>query len=59
MFVSHIAHTRNTLSIVTLNPLSRHSLYICSLRDVQPKGCDVTALKDVRRRHTRERVPNA
>ena len=27
-------------------------------RDVQPKGCDVTVLNYVRRRHTRERVPN-
>ena len=27
-------------------------------RDVQPKGCDVTVLNYVRRRHTGERVPN-
>ena len=27
-------------------------------RDVQLKGCDVTVLNYVRRRHTRERVPN-
>ena len=27
-------------------------------RDVQPKGCDVTVLNYVRRRHTREPVPN-
>ena len=27
-------------------------------RDVQPKGCDVTVLKYVRRRHMREFVPN-
>ena len=31
MSVSHLAHTRNTQSIVTLYPLSRHSYNICSL----------------------------
>ena len=28
-------------------------------RDFQPKGCDVTVLNFVHRRHTSERVPNA